>query len=222
MNISKQSVNLLQITKNEKIIELIGRVCYKSQDKITDDSYEKFLKMIMKNQHESVIEHSLATFSIYTNRAIANELVRHRIASFSMESTRYVNYVKKNGITFIVPKIFDSIIDDANIDNHAVIDEKLLKSYDVWYNLCKNSESAYNDLISLGNTPEHARGVLTLDLACEIVISANFREWRHILKMRKSKKAHPQMIEIMNTIHDILTSNIKVLFDNIEGVDNEQ
>lgn len=222
MQVLKQKVELLQITKNEKLIEFIGRVCYKSEDKITDDSYEKFLKMLMNNKHESVIEHTLATFKILTNRAIANEFVRHRLTNISQESTRYVNYTKKVGIRFIVPNRFTHLFDNNMVpvknqyENDS--DGGEYTKYRTWVSICDYLEKSYNMLVTDETTPEEARGVLPLDLSTEIVISANFREWRHILKMRKSPKAHPQMVELANAIHDILIKEIKVIFDNIETI----
>lgn len=169
------------INKIYRKIEKIGRVCYKSEDKITDDSAEKFIKMIISNGHESVLEHHSLTFKIICDRGISHELVRHRIASYSQESTRYVNYGGKE-MEFIKPVNLKPELEEEFILN------------------CEASEMGYNILINRGETPQNARSVLPNCLKTEIIMTANIREWRHFLKLRTSPAAHPDMQVIANMI----------------------
>ena len=175
-----------------KKIEIYGRTCYKSEDKITDESAEKFVEMIIKNGHHSVLEHVSASVRFITNRGVTHELVRHRLCAFSQESTRYVNYGGKE-MEFILPVWWggtslyksESPFSDRNM------------AQQLWLNSIAGAEKDYNHLISLGWNPGQAREVLPNSLKTEIVLTANLREWRHIFKLRTSKAAHPQMRALM-------------------------
>lgn len=184
MQIVKPSATLLWITPNaEQEIERAGRTCYKSEDKITGDSAGKFIRMIMKRGHESVIEHATASFLFICDRGVTHELVRHRLVAYSQESTRYCNYGKeKHGkeITVIEPP-------GLNRDARTF-----------WYLAMKNAEEAYFDLLNENCPPQIARAVLPNSLKTEIVTTCNLREWRHICRLRTSKAAHPQIKEIMD------------------------
>lgn len=184
-------------------IERIGRVCYKSEDKITDDSAEKFIKMIISNGHESVLEHHSLTFKIICDRGISHELVRHRIASYSQESTRYVNY-ESDDIQFIKP----SKIKEFDLTSCGGTERN--KEYLCWKNACFDAESKYYDLRDLGVKPENARSVLPNCLKTEIVMTANIREWRHFLQLRTSPAAHPDMQVIAYMILDWFKQNLPV------------
>jgi thymidylate synthase (FAD) len=183
-------------------IERYGRVCYKSEGKITDDSAGKFVRMILKRGHESVIEHESLTVRFVCDRGVSHELVRHRLASFSQESTRYCNYGKQGGeITFIYPPWLD--YGDA-------------EGSKCWKLAMGTCESVYLKLLSMGHSPQEARSVLPNSLKTEIVVTANLREWRHILRLRCSKAAHPQMREIMVPLLEELQDLIPVIFDDLE------
>jgi thymidylate synthase (FAD) len=185
-----------------KHIEKAGRTCYKSDGLITEDSYKKFIKKIMDNEHQSVLEHFSITVRIVCDRGVSHELVRHRLASFSQESTRYCNYSKDkfdNEITFIEPCFWEK-------DSRQMLD---------WAVAMKVSENAYLELLRQGATPQEARSVLPNSLKTEIVISANVREWIHILKLRTDKSAHPQMRQIMIPLLEEFQKQIPILFDNI-------
>lgn len=216
------NIDGLQILKK---IELIGRVCYKSEDKITENSCYKFVEILLSNGHESVIEHVNISVRIICDRGVSHELVRHRIASFSQSSTRYCNY-SNTEMEFIEPCFWKNnkhsqIVDfkgKSYIESHAIgidslsnDDKKLIK----WYRLLNESEKAYNELISLGATPQEARSILPNSLKTEIVITCNLREWRHILKLRCSKKAHPQAREIFLMILQQFSNKIPIIFDDI-------
>ena len=191
MNIVKPSATLLSITPDaERLIERCGRVCYKSENKITEDSSTKFIQMIMKNGHESVLEHAVATIHFVCDRGVSHELVRHRLASYSQESTRYCNY--KNGVVFIRPPF---------LDRHPK-----------WLAFCRNAEKTYLDMLATGCTPQLARSVLPNCLKTEIIVTTNFREWRHIFKLRTSLRAHPQIREIMFIAQSILNKECPSVF----------
>jgi len=153
-----------------KKLEKAIRTCYKSEDKISDDdsSARTIIKHILSNNHESTLEHFSFTVRFVVDRGISHELVRHRLASFSQESTRYCNYAgDKFGreITFIKPPW----IHDNNIMTQSEVD---------WFSAMRDSEVAYFNLIDCGWKPQQARSVLPNSLKTEIVISANLREWR--------------------------------------------
>lgn len=190
-----------------KPIEVAGRTCYRSEDKITDDSCINFCKMLINRGHEAMLEHSQLSVRFTVDRAIANELVRHRICSFAQESTRYVNYSKgkfNNEIKVIIP---DNLLGDT-----------LDTRYQYWYSACKMSEDYYFKLLELNVKPEIARNVLPLSLASDIVCTANIREWRQIFKLRSSFNvtAHPQIQSIMDILLSEFKSKIPILFDDIQ------
>jgi thymidylate synthase (FAD) len=185
-----------QILKN---LERYGRTCYKSEDKITPDSARKFVAAILKSGHESVIEHEKVTVRVICDRGVSHEIVRHRIASYSQESTRYCNY-QSRGIQVIKPFFF--VTGDDN-------------KYKIWLNTMYACEEAYNALIQAGASPQEARSVLPNSLKTEIVITYNLREWRHFFKLRCAKKAHPQMREITIPLLREFQRWIPVIFDDI-------
>ncbi|WP_277220441.1 FAD-dependent thymidylate synthase [Peptoniphilus vaginalis] len=192
MRIGKQKVELLYPQSYEELtekIEIAGRVCYQSEPK---GDPEKFIRMIIKRGHESVLEHGSLTFKIRTNRAIANEIVRHRLASYSQESTRYVKY---DDIEFIPG-------------------DRLEESYAG--DMLTKIEEAYNFLIGQEFKPEEARDILPNATATTLVMTMNFRELRHFLKLRLDKAAHPQIRELARIILGILKDEYPVFVEDIE------
>jgi len=185
-----------------KQIELAGRTAYKSEDKITEDSSVDFVVRLMQLGHLSVIEHQSITVRITCDRGISHEIVRHRIASYTQESTRYCNYSKgKFGQEICVIK-------PCFWDEH---DEKFI----VWKRSIEEAEKAYNQLLNLGSTPQEARSVLPNSLKTEIVITMNLREWRHFFELRTSLSAHPQMREISIPLLNEFKGLIPIIFDDI-------
>lgn len=185
-----------------KAIEIAGRTCYKSEEKITNDSAVEFVKMINKRGHLTVMEHQTLTIRFIFDRGVSHEIVRHRIASFSQESTRYCNYSAdkhNNQITFI------------NIKNHF----KNKASFDIWISAMEDCERYYFKLIELGEKPEIARSVLPNSLKTEIIVTANLREWKLILSQRTANVAHPQMREVMRPLLNELKEKLPVIFDDI-------
>jgi len=191
------------------LIERAGRTCYKSEELQTLESKKAFSKILLNSGHESVIEHANATVKFVTNRGVTHELVRHRLASYSQESTRYVNY-KKKGLTFIKPVWLSFEVDESN--NYP---------YDTWYwvQFMEKCEHEYLALLNFGWKPEQAREVLPNSLKTEIVMTANLREWRHILKLRTSRRAHPQMRELMLSCLDGFKQEIPIIFDDIVEIE---
>lgn len=185
-----------------KKLELCGRVCYKSEKAITEESAKKFIQNIIKNGHESVLEHEKVTVRIICDRGVTHEIVRHRIASYSQESTRYCNYSKDKfdgEISFIKPCFWE--------EN----DEK----YELWKQAMQKIETIYLQMIENGATPQEARSVLPNSLKTEIVVSMDLREWRHFFKLRTSEHAHPQMREIAVPLMMEFKRLIPIVFDDI-------
>ena len=198
-----------------QLIELAGRTCYKSEDKITKDSAVQFVKNIIARGHESVIEHVVASVKFVTDRGVTHELVRHRIASFSQESTRYCNY-GSDDIKFIRPVWCE--IPLCKITSEIECNRFGLNPYSAefkWMFSMLNAEADYKNLLQLGWRPEQARSVLPNSLKTEIVMTANVREWRHVFKLRTSKAAHPQIRELMISCLEGFKQEIPVIFDDL-------
>ena len=206
MKIIKPSVEILDDLNPEEILkklELCGRVCYKSEDKITPESAIKFISNIVKRGHESVIEHFSFSVKFIVDRGVSHEIVRHRLASYSQESTRYCNYSKDgfdNQITVIEPSF---LVNDTD-------------GYEIWERGCKQAEQAYFDMLNYGCTAQEARSVLPNSLKTELIMTANIRAWRHFLKLRTSKAAHPQIREVAEMLLEQLNFILPGLFDDIE------
>ena len=170
-------------TRLMKHLEAMGRICYQSGDLANETSYEQFLRNIIKRGHEAVLEHASVTAVVICDRGVSHEIVRHRIASYCQESTRYCNYSKgKFGeeITVVEPLFF----------------EPGSYNYQIWERACDKAESAYFDMLLQGATPQEARSVLPNSLKTQIAITMNIREWRHFFRLRCAPAAHPQMIEV--------------------------
>lgn len=185
-----------------KRLEQCGRVCYKSEDKITEGSAEKFVAGIIKRGHEAVLEHCSFTVKFICDRGVSHEIVRHRMASYCQESTRYCNYSKDvfgSEITVIRP----SFLTEGT------------PGWQYWKVACRMAEKSYFELLDWGCTPQEARAVLPTCLKTEVVMTANLREWRHFLKLRCSPAAHPQMREVALILLDKVHWLIPVCFDDI-------
>ena len=188
-----------------KHIERCARVCYKSEDRITDGSAEKMVAALIRSGHEAMLEHYSFTVKFICDRGVSHELVRHRIASFAQESSRYCCYAKdKFGkeLTFINPCFWE-----PNSDNYAR-----------WFHEMNEAEKTYLAMIESGATPEQARDILPMSIKTEIVMTANLREWRHFFKLRAegvTGKPHPQMLEITIPLLKELKQKVPVVFDDI-------
>jgi thymidylate synthase (FAD) len=187
-----------------KRIEAAGRTCYKSEDKITNDSARKFVKMILERGHHSVLEHESVSVRIICDRGVSHEIVRHRLVSYSQESTRYCNYAKEkfgNELTFIDPR--------PHITHDTL-------AWTLWQDAMHKAEVRYLNLIDLGVAPQMARSVLPNSLKTELVMTCNLREWRHFFKLRTASAAHPQMRQIAIPMLKEFRARIPVVFDDIE------
>lgn len=209
MKIISPSVEIIDCHPWEQMFENIercGRVCYKSEDKITPGSAEKFIKSVIKSGHESVLEHEKITVKVICDRGVSHEIVRHRLASYSQESTRYCCYGSdkfNSELTVIKPCFWEE-------DSVPYIE---------WVAIMEDIEETYLRMIAYGAKPEEARSVLPNSLKTEIVMTMNIREWRHFFKMRLSHRAHPQMREVAEIILKEFQSRIPLLFDNIQTQD---
>lgn len=180
-----------------KRIESAGRVCYRSGDSITEDSYVDFIRKIISRGHESVLEHASVTLMFFTDRGVTHELVRHRLASYSQESTRYVNY-GKDDMMFIKPTGLND------------------KSFTMWSEAVTSAENAYKTMLANGSSPQQARSVLPCSVATVIVVTANLREWRTIFKLRLDKAAHPDMRRDMNKAFEIMYKMYPCVFEDLK------
>ena len=186
-------------------IEKVARTCYKSEGKIQEGSAAKMVASLIKSGHEAMLEHVSVTVKFVVDRGISHELVRHRLASFAQESTRYCNYSKDDfgsEITFIIPEYLDY--------NSA--------GWNTWKETMKACEDSYFKLLDIGLTPQEARAVLPNSLKTEVVMTANLREWRHFFKLRAlgtTGKPHPQMLEVTVPLLEDFKQMIPVVFDDL-------
>lgn len=212
MNSIKPSVEIIDMADYNTIIkkiEKIGRVCYKSEGNITEDSSERFIKNILKRGHESVIEHEAVTVRMICDRGVTHEIVRHRIASYSQESTRYCNYSgDKFGNQITVIDIADGFEYDLSKEND-------LAKYRIWEEAMKNAEKSYFAMLELGATPQEARSILPNSLKTEIVITMNLRSWRNFFRLRLDHHAHPQMREVAAIAFKEFHDKLPIFFEDI-------
>lgn len=212
MKIVNPSVEFMEPVNGAEIlrkIERIGRVCYKSEDKITDGSAERFVRSIIKSGHESVIEHQSISVKVICDRGVSHEIVRHRLASYSQESTRYCNYTggKFGGRI--------TVVDIGTGFKYDMKNETDWKKWYIWLEAMYDAEYHYKRLIDAGAKPEEARSVLPNSTKTEIVMTMNLREWRHFLRLRGGKAAHPQIREVADMILELFHKEIPVVFDDV-------
>lgn len=208
MKIIDAGYEILTPVDNQMLIdiEVSGRVCYKSEDRITETSAEQFIRNLIKAGHEAMIEHRSITVKFIVDRGVSHEIVRHRIASYAQESTRYCNYGKDkfgNEITVIRPCFFK--------DGEEGVGNK----YFIWLHAMEQAEKNYFMLLNLGATPQEARSVLPNSLKTEIIVTMNIREWRHFFKLRTAKVAHPQIREVAIPLLKELQQLAPALFEDI-------
>lgn len=208
MKIIKPSFEILTPINRQEILkhlETVARTCYKSEDKITEESAPKMVKALIRSQHTAMIEHFSISVKMVVDRGVSHEIVRHRMASYAQESTRYCNYSQgKFGseITVIEPLFFD----------------KNSVEYSIWKDSCLQAEKAYNELIQIGRTPQEARSVLPNSLKTEIVVTMNLREWIHFFNLRAvgtTGDPHPQMKEIAVMVLEKFSNELPEIFGDI-------
>ena len=205
MKIVKPVVEIEKVDYNKimKNIERACRTCYRSENNITEESYKTLLKNCINRGHESILEHEKITIRMICDVGVYKDLTRHRIASFSIESTRYCNYGKdkfENEIKFIEP---------VNIDENTEI-------YEEWKTACSEIEKHYLKMASLGATPDQMRMILPHSTAAQVTMTANIREWKHILALRANAHAHPAVEQVMIPLLIHFKEKMPEIFDNIE------
>ena len=224
-----------------KCLETAGRICYKSTSPMTIKTSEKFIRDRIAEGHDAMLEHAKLSVCFTIDRGVSHELVRHRIASFMQESTRYCNYSKDkfgNEITVIEPVWFkyipkerkrmiadmlDGVINYTEIDVPFGTFTPCEQQFGEWYRSCSVAEQAYFSMLDEGCTPQEARSVLPNSLKTELLVTANMREWRHIFKLRaagETGKPHPQMLEVMRMLLNELRVKLPVIFDDIKPMED--
>ena len=211
MQIINAGYEILDPLNGEEIlkkIERVARVCYKSEEKIGEGTAEKMVRALVKSKHEAMLEHFSFSVKFIVDRGVSHELVRHRLASFAQESTRYCNYGHEGEITVIEPCFWSWSKDGIK--------------YNEWLSACEMAESYYLSLLEMGATPQEARAVLPNSLKTEVVMTANLREWRHFFSLRacgSTGKPHPQMLEVVVPLLKEVKSLIPVVFDDLEPLE---
>lgn len=206
MKVIEPKVEFISVIDGKAIlkqIEQCGRVCYKSEDNIAAGTAEKFVANIIKRGHEAVLEHFSFSVKFTCDRGVSHEIVRHRVASYCQESTRYCNYSN------------DKFGSEITVIKPLYLEPGTL-GWDAWFMACQTAEDAYFDLLDWGCSPQEARAVLPNSLKTEIIMTANLREYRHFFKLRCAKAAHPQMREVANMLLEMCKEQIPVVFDDIE------
>ena len=208
MKVIKPSFEILTPVDREAVLkhlETVARTCYKSEDKITEQSAPKMVKGLIKSHHTAMIEHFSVSVKMIVDRGVSHEIVRHRIASYAQESTRYCNYSQGkfgNEITVIKPLFFDEGTPE----------------YIIWEESCMQAEKAYNELIEMGRSPQEARSVLPNSLKTEIVVTMNLREWIHFFNLRAlgtTGAPHPQMKEIAMMMLEEFSNQLPEIFGDM-------
>ena len=185
-----------------KRLEKACRTCYRTEGSITDDSYKRLLENCINRGHESVLEHEKITVRIYCDVGSYKDLTRHRFASFSIESTRYCSYDK------------DKWGNEIAVMNPVYIEDK--KVYDTWKKTMEEIEKGYIEMRSLGATTDMCRELLPHGIAGEYVMTANIREWRHILSLRTTNHVHPTIRQVLIPLLKYFQSEMPEIFGKIE------
>jgi thymidylate synthase (FAD) len=213
MKIIEQNYEILSLPdQGLELLERAGRTCYKSEDKITPDSAERFVDMLVRRGHHAMIEFGDIMVKLVTNRGVTHELVRHRHCSFAQESTRYVRY--DGQMEFIKPvwcsdHLLGTWSKQSDVPPDASPAEK------VWMASMERAEQDYNLLLNTGWKAQQAREILPNSLKTEIVVKANIREWRHIFALRCAKASHPQMVDLMRSLLKAVQKKVPVVFDDL-------
>lgn len=214
-NIEIKKIDGIQIMKN---IEEACRTCYRSEGLINEDSYKNLIKNCINRGHESVLEHEKITIKMYCDIGAYKDLTRHRHASFSIESTRYCNYSKDkfdNEINFIKPVFYTDTWKDRNYEGSAMSNQEL-KSF-FWYKCMTDIETEYLNMINLCKcTPDEARMILPHSTAAQVTMTANIREWKHILSLRATKMSHPSVQQLMIPLLLYFKEQMPEIFDNVD------
>jgi len=208
MKLVKPSYNIIEAVGSARELEYCARVAYKSEDRISEDSDIKMINHLITSGHHSVLEHSMLQVKFICDRGVSHELVRHRLASFTQESTRYCNY--KDNVTFVIPPWVS-----IEPGSYSINPGNSKPDFE-WCRSLLQAEYSYQELLLADWSPQQARSVLPNSLKTKLIMTANYREWRHIFKLRTSSKAHPQMREIMIPLLQEVKHLIPIIFDDIK------
>ena len=216
MQIVKPYAKMIGVDNREDGIELLrwceaaARISHRSEDKMTPDSYDRFLRFIvMEHGDFSVIEHRIVTVEFLVDRGISHEIVRHRLFSYTQESTRFVNYAKKMPPSFIYPSDWQGTIDPRITDEH-------------WAEVIDKIEALYRLYVdTLGLSPQLARNILPNCLATKLWATGNLRNWRHFFLMRTCAEAHPQMREVAIPLLEEFQGKIPILYEDIVPLEKQ-
>jgi thymidylate synthase (FAD) len=210
MKLITPSAQILNFTPQlEELIEAAGRTCWKSEDRVQPGSAKPFIEKLKNLKHESVLEHGAITVRFVIDRGISHELVRHRLASYSQESTRYCNYGKDSFGGEI------AVIDLASGFGYDLGNEAVRKKYGIWQRAMASAEYSYFEMLDADATPQEARSVLPNSTKTEVVMTCNPREWRHVFKLRCSSSAHPQIREVMIPLLGEFAETWPALFEDL-------
>ncbi len=219
MKIIEQTHEILSLPdQGLTLLEKAGRTCYKSEDKITQDSAEKFVEMLVRKGHHAMIEFGDIVVKFVTNRGVTHELVRHRHCSFAQESTRYVKY--DGQMEFIKPvwcqdHLLGTWSEQSPVLPVPPIPPGRSLAEQLWLSAMERAETDYKTLLQNGWKAQQAREILPNSLKTEIVMKANIREWRHVFALRCAKASHPQMVELMRPLLKEVQKKIPVVFDDL-------
>ena len=185
-----------------KRIERACRTCYRSEDKISDESYKNLLTNCLNRGHESVLEHEKITVRIYSDIGTYKDLTRHRFASFSVESTRYCSYNK------------DKYGNEIAVVNPVYIEDK--EVFETWKKAIEDMEKAYMKMKKLGASTDMCREILPHSTAAEYTMTANIREWKHILELRTTNHVHPAIRQVLIPLLLLFKEQMPEIFGDIE------
>ena len=185
-----------------KRIERACRTCYRSEDKISEESYKNLLTNCLNRGHESVLEHEKITVRIYSDIGTYKDLTRHRFASFSVESTRYCSYNK------------DKYGNEIAVVNPVYIEDK--EVFETWKKAIEDMEKAYMKMKELGASTDMCREILPHSTAAEYTMTANIREWKHILELRTTNHVHPAIRQVLIPLLLLFKEQMPEIFGDIE------
>lgn len=207
-------INGKEIMKN---IEKACRTCYRSENLTGEETYKKLLENCITRGHESILEHEKITIRMCCDIGVYKDLTRHRFGSFSIESTRYCNYSKDkfdNNIKFIKPVFYKESWKDKTYEEY--ITDKEEQQSMIWYNCMQDIEETYLKMSKLDSKPDEMRMILPHSTAAEVVMTANIREWKHILSLRTTKMAHPSVQQLMIPLLLYFQEEMPEIFGKIE------
>lgn len=204
MDVPDRSAGILLLKK----VEWCARISHGTEDDQGEESWDRFLRaVVLQHGDWSVVEHASATVDFLVDRGISHELVRHRLCAFTQSSTRFINYSKKVTPTFVMP-------DFSQIPYR-------IEAESCWRQQIERAEESYREMLRIGCAPQIARSVFPNALSTRLAVTSNLRNWRHVLLMRTTKEAHPQMRKVMIPLLAQFQERIPILFEDIFPMDRQ-